>query len=79
MADRFGTLELEFYAWRHPPLPRRPVVVARDLGPAGNLAALTGWEGSAFVLVDGAPPTLLDYSEGMELVWGGAAGEVGRR
>lgn len=77
-SDRFGTLELEFLVWRHPPLEGRAVVVARDLGPAGNLPALTEWSGDAYVLVDGAPPNLLDYAEGMELVWGGAAGAAGR-
>ena len=78
-SDRFGTLELEFFAWRYPPLADRAVVAARDLGPAGNLPALTTFDGRAFVLIDGEPATLLDYAEGMELLWGGAAGQATSR
>ncbi|NNL30452.1 MAG: hypothetical protein HKO77_05485 [Gemmatimonadetes bacterium] len=77
-ADRFGSLELEFFAWRYPPLVGRPVVAARDQGPAGNLAVLDALGRRAHVLVDGEPPVLLEYAEGMELLWGGAAGAAGR-
>lgn len=78
-SDRFGSLELEFFAWRFPPLEGRPVVAARDLGPAGNLPVLEALDRSAYVLVDGDSPIILEYAEGMELLWGGAAGEAGRR
>lgn len=77
-ADRFGSLELEFFAWRYPRLEGRPVVAARDQGPAANLPALQTSGRIAYVLVDGQPPVLLDYAEGMELLWGGAAGASGR-
>lgn len=78
-SDRFGTLELELFAWRYPPLADRRVVAARDLGPAGNLPALTAFDGRAYLLIDGEPARLIDYPEGMELLWGGAAGQVTSR
>jgi 4-amino-4-deoxy-L-arabinose transferase-like glycosyltransferase len=77
-ADRLGSLELELLAWRYPPLPGPGVVVARDLGPVTNLRTRRATAGSAWVLVDGGQeggPLLLDYDEGMELLWGGAAGD----
>ncbi len=76
-ADRLGVLELEFLAWRFPPLDGVPLIVARDLGPVGNFAVLNTIARPAYLyidtgLVDG--PLLLGYTEGMELLWGGAAG-----
>jgi len=76
-ADRLGTLELELLIWRLPPLPGRRVLVARDLGPARNLAILRELARPAYLYVDGADggaPHLLEYDEGMEVLWGGAAG-----
>lgn len=80
-ADRFGILDLEPLAWRLPPLEGRPVRVARDLGPGGNLPVLDTVEGTPFLLVhrDDAGPLLMGYAEGMELLWGGAAGAAEAR
>jgi hypothetical protein len=78
-ADRLGVMELELLAWRAPPLPSESVVFARDLGPAGNLATLDAVDRPAFMYLDRTPeaePVLLSYAEGMELLWGGAAGEA---
>ena len=77
-SDRLGVLELELLAWRFPPMPNARIVVARDLGPAGNLPVLHALARPAYLYVDTGSDTgflLLDYSEGMELLWGGAAGE----
>ena len=79
-ADRLGIQDLEPLAWRFPPLPDAAVHAARDMGPAGNIAVLEAVDRPAFVLIhlDDGGPLLLDYPEGMELLWGGAAGEAGR-
>lgn len=75
-SDRFGTLELEEVAWRFPPLGGA-VVMARDMGPAANLAVLDAVPRPAYVLLGvDEGPTLVRYAEGMELLWGGAAGEA---
>lgn len=79
-SDRLGAVELELLAWRLPPVDGAEVRVARDLGPAANLRTLQAVGGAAYVLVDGEEggPILLDYDEGMELLWGGAASEATR-
>ncbi len=80
-SDRLGTVELEPLLWRRPPVPGAPVVVARDLGPAANAKILLGFPGATpWVLVDGgpgAPWRVVPYAEGMEMLWGGAAGVSG--
>jgi len=76
-ADRFGVIELELLLWQAPPLPGRDVVVVRDLGPAGNALIREAVDGPVFVYVAGdgnGDPRLLDYADGMELLWRGAAG-----
>ena len=77
-ADRLGTLELEPLLWLAPPLPGARVTLARDLGPADNAEVRRAHPGATpFLLVDGgpgAPWRILPYEEGMELLWGGAAG-----
>lgn len=77
-ADRLGTVELEPLLWQAPPLAGAPVVVARDLGPAANASVRSALPGrTAYLLIagpEGEPPRLLPYDEGMELLWGGAAG-----
>ncbi len=75
-ADRFGTIELESLIWRFPPLAGRSVFVARDLGPTTNLAVGQALGRRAYVLIDapdGGGARLLEFDEGMELLWGGAA------
>ena len=75
-ADRFGAIELESLIWRFPPLSGRTVFVARDLGPTTNLTVRRTLARRAFVLIDGLEgdtPRLLEFDEGMELLWGGAA------
>jgi len=77
-ADRFGILELEFLAWQAPPFADRAVIFARDLGPAGNLPVLDSTDRTPWIYIDAGPERgliLLDYAEGMELLWGGAARE----
>lgn len=79
-SDRLGVRELETVAWRVSADPDAPVRYARDLGPAANLAVLEALGRPARLLVDtgdASGPLLLDYAEGMELLWGGAAGETG--
>ena len=79
-SDRLGAVELELLAWRLPPVHGARVRVARDLGPAANLRTLQAVGGVAYVLVDREEggPILLEYDEGMELLWGGAASEATR-
>ena len=75
-SDRFGTVELEPLLWKAPPLPGARVVVARDLGPAANARTLLAFPGATpWVLVDAG--RMMSYSEGMEMLWGGAAGVSG--
>jgi len=73
-SDRLGTLELEPLLWQAPPLPGRKLVVARDLGPKADARALISFPGyHPYVAVDGGPgrpPRVLEYREGMELLWG---------
>jgi hypothetical protein len=73
-SDRLGTLELEPLLWQAPPLPGQKLVVARDLGPKADARALISFPGlHPYVAVDGGagrPPRLLEYREGMELLWG---------
>lgn len=79
-ADRLGVLELENVAWRLGGGADAPVRYARDLGPAANLVVLDALGRPGRVLVDTGEASgllLLDYDEGMELLWGGAAGEAG--
>jgi hypothetical protein len=76
-SDRLGITELELLAWRAPALPGRDLVVARDLGPVENALVRAALPGAAFVLLPGPNGTgwqLLDYDDGMELLWRGAAG-----
>lgn len=75
-SDRLGVLELEVVAWRTTGSPDLPVFV-RDLGPALNATVRGERPGPAWVLLDTGSdggPRLLEYDEGMELLWGGAAG-----
>jgi len=75
-ADRGGVIDLEPFLWRAPPLPGHATVVARDLGPEVNARVLQALGApSAFVYtpVEGeAVPHLMDYEEGMDLLWGEA-------
>jgi predicted outer membrane lipoprotein len=80
-SDRFGVLDLEMIAWQSPPLDDRAVIFARDLGPTGNLPTLEATDRTPWIYIDvGADrtPLLLGYSEGMEVLWRGAAGESTR-
>ncbi|MCG6957771.1 MAG: hypothetical protein LJF04_17415, partial [Gemmatimonadetes bacterium] len=76
-SDRLGSVELEPLLWQAPPLPGARLIVARDLGPVANAVVLDSLGGyHPYVLVDGGHgrhPRLLDYREGMELLWRGAA------
>lgn len=79
-SDRLGVLELETVAWRVSGAPDAPVRYARDLGPAANAALLEALSRPGRVLVDTGEERgllLLEYGEGMELLWGGAAGDPG--
>jgi hypothetical protein len=81
-ADRMGVLELELLAWRSPPFTEGTMLLARDLGPAGNARILHELNRKAYLFIDSDPasgPTLLDYADGMELLWGGAAGDTEER
>lgn len=74
-ADRFGTVELEEVLRHFPPMStNHGPVVARDLGPAHNARVLAelGRRGYLLLSSPSGPPRLLDYAEGMELLWGGA-------
>jgi hypothetical protein len=79
-SDRFGVLDLEPLLWLYPPRQGAPTLVARDLGPVGNARVLEAVEGRAYVYVPASGPgpgALLEYDEGMELLWRGAAGTAG--
>ncbi|MDZ7779143.1 MAG: hypothetical protein U5R14_04280 [Gemmatimonadota bacterium] len=75
-ADRFGTIELEELLRHFPPTSAndRPVV-ARDLGPAHNARMLTELGRRGYLLLSGpsGTPRLVEYADGIELLWGGAA------
>jgi len=77
-ADRFGALDLEPLLWRFPPRDEAAVVVARDLGPLANARVMRALPGHALVYIhpETGPGTLMEYEEGMELIWRGAAGAV---
>lgn len=81
-SDRLGTLELEPLLWQAPPLPGRGLVVARDLGPDADARAWASFAGyHAYVEVDGGPgrpPHLLEFRQGMELLWGTGTATGGR-
>ena len=71
-SDRFGSIELESLLWRLPPLPGADVILARDMGPAGNVPVLELYEYTPYVYIDGPNGLrLLAYDVGMELAWGG--------
>jgi hypothetical protein len=78
-ADSLGTIELEAFAWRAPPLPGEELVIARDMGPAENerVRAVMG-DRRVFVYAPGSgssPPVLLPYPQGVRRLWGdGGAG-----
>ncbi len=76
-ADRLGSVELEPLLWQAPPLDGSRLVIARDLGPTANAAVREAFVyHRAWVGLDGgtgAPIRILEYEEGMELLWGGAA------
>lgn len=79
-SDRLGVRELEVLAWRYPHLSGHGVQAARDLGPTDNLGVLRSTDARAYVFIDGDDgPLLLEYAEGMELLWGGAAGDLTNR
>lgn len=72
-ADRLGVIELEPLLWQAPPVPDAPVVVARDLGPIENARLISVLRRTPYLYVDfEGEPRLLDYADGMELIWGGA-------
>jgi hypothetical protein len=72
-----GVIELEPMLWRAPPIGRG-TIMARDLGPAANAALVETLGLRAYVFVSGdtsgGDPRLLEYRDGMELLWRGAAG-----
>jgi hypothetical protein len=74
-ADRNGVVELEPLLWQAPPLSGRDVVVARDMGPPMNEVVTAALGGPvAFVYaptsVDDPMPRLMEYEEGMRVLWG---------
>jgi len=76
-ADRFGSLELEPLAWQTSP-GIGLLMVVRDLGPGLNARVMEAYPDRRpwlWLAGDGgAEPRLLPYEEGVELLWGGAAG-----
>jgi hypothetical protein len=78
-SDRFGAIELEGLLWQVPPLPDAQIVIARDMGPAGNAPVLTQYpQKTPYLYMDGPDgPRLLAYDVGMELAWGGPAAPTG--
>ena len=82
LSDLQGVIELEPLLWQAPPLPGYDVIVARDMGPEINarVRAALG-NPAAFVYAytpDGGTvrPRLMDYEEGMEVLWGPPAGSA---
>jgi hypothetical protein len=71
-----GVVDLEPLLWQAPPLGNGAVVVARDMGPEVNARVRSAMGGrDAYVYVpragQGPVPALMDYEEGMQLLWGG--------
>ena len=73
-ADRLGSIELEPLLWQAPPLQDVSVMVARDLGPLDNTRLLEdlGRTPYLYVEIEGVP-SLMEYTGGMELLWGAAS------
>ena len=72
-ADRLGVIELEPLLWQAPPVPGTRVLVARDLGPLENARLINELRRTPYLYVDlEGEPRLMDYADGMELIWGGA-------
>jgi hypothetical protein len=72
--DQVGAVELEPLVWQAPPLPDRPIVLARDMGPEINARVLEAMgDPPAFIYVPvelgSEAPILLDYDDGMSLLW----------
>lgn len=74
-SDEGGVLEVVPFLWQAqlPGLGEGGVLFLRDLGSAGNRAALERWpERTPYVLappLPGEPPRLLPYAAGMDAVW----------
>ena len=67
---------MEPLLWKAPPLAGARIVVARDLGPAADARTLLALPGATpWVLTDAG--SIVPYAEGMEMLWGGAAGVSG--
>jgi hypothetical protein len=80
-ADRQGVVELEPLLWQAPPLAGFDVIVARDMGPELNArtrAALGNPSAFIFTPSGGGstPPFLMDYEEGIALLWAVPAGAL---
>lgn len=73
-ADARGTVDLEPLLWQAPPLGGRHLIVARDMGPDTNAlvrAASAGRTAYVFAPTEaGEAPVLMEYDEGMRLLWG---------
>ena len=79
-ADRLGVIELEPLLWQAPPLPGRPIVVARDMGPVKNAKLISALRRTPYLYVDfEGEPRLMEYAAGMELIWGGPVDLSGPR
>ena len=72
-ADRLGVIELEPLLWQAPPGSGERMVVARDLGPVDNARLISVLRRTPYLYVDfEGEPRLMEYTAGMELIWGGA-------
>ena len=73
-------IELEPLLWQAPPLPGRPIVVARDMGPVKNAKLISALRRTPYLYVDfEGEPRLMEYAAGMELIWGGPVDLSGPR
>ncbi len=75
-SDRFGTIPLPAVLWRGslPGLPGDGPILARDLGPEENRRLISAHPWPALYVLTrthmGGPLELVEYSEGMDLLWG---------
>jgi len=72
-ADRLGVVELEPLLWQAGPGISADILIARDMGPVLNARVIDATGRTPWLYGDlNGSMRVLEYAEGMELLWGGA-------